>query len=255
VWIETLARLPNETRKKRATSDPANHHGRRDVMGTPADWYPQADGQLRYWDGQAWTEHFASGTGQRNETATTDHLTTNTTGEPMRSDIAAAKSKMARDICVGRAIKKLESYVDPDEHVDGMVTGKFNDDGRGLLVLTDRRMIFIIAGMLHCSTEDFTFRNISSVAWSSGVFGGSVAICSGGDYTYIEKVDKSNGAELVSMARTRLANPGPTVSAPSPAAAGSNLLEQLKQMGELHDAGVVTDEEFAAKKMQILAQM
>ncbi len=28
---------------------------------TPAGWYPQEDGQQRYWDGENWTEHFAPG--------------------------------------------------------------------------------------------------------------------------------------------------------------------------------------------------
>ena len=28
---------------------------------SPAGWYPQEDGRLRYWDGQQWTEHFAPG--------------------------------------------------------------------------------------------------------------------------------------------------------------------------------------------------
>ena len=28
---------------------------------SPAGWYPQEDGRLRYWDGQKWTEHFAPG--------------------------------------------------------------------------------------------------------------------------------------------------------------------------------------------------
>jgi hypothetical protein len=28
-------------------------------MSTPAGWYPQDDGQQRYWDGAQWTEHFA----------------------------------------------------------------------------------------------------------------------------------------------------------------------------------------------------
>src|SRR5665811_1239082 len=27
-------------------------------MSTPAGWYPQPDGQQRYWDGEQWTEHF-----------------------------------------------------------------------------------------------------------------------------------------------------------------------------------------------------
>jgi len=41
----------------------------------------------------------------------------------------------------------------------------------------------------------------------------------------------------------------------APAAAVASPLEQLKQLGELHDAGVVTDAEFAAKKTSILARM
>ncbi len=30
-------------------------------MSTPAGWYPQEDGRQRYWDGAAWTDHFAPG--------------------------------------------------------------------------------------------------------------------------------------------------------------------------------------------------
>jgi hypothetical protein len=30
-------------------------------VSTPAGWYPQPDGQQRYWDGQQWTENFAPG--------------------------------------------------------------------------------------------------------------------------------------------------------------------------------------------------
>jgi len=41
---------------------------------------------------------------------------------------------------------------------------------------------------------------------------------------------------------------------PQAAPAGDDMLDQLKQLGELHDAGVLTDEEFAAQKAKILAQ-
>jgi hypothetical protein len=30
-------------------------------MSTPAGWYPQPDGQQRYWDGESWTENIAPG--------------------------------------------------------------------------------------------------------------------------------------------------------------------------------------------------
>lgn len=31
------------------------------MSNSPAGWYPQEEGRLRYWDGQNWTEHFAPG--------------------------------------------------------------------------------------------------------------------------------------------------------------------------------------------------
>lgn len=33
------------------------------MTNTPAGWYPQQDGQQRYWDGEAWTSHVAPGAG------------------------------------------------------------------------------------------------------------------------------------------------------------------------------------------------
>lgn len=39
--------------------------------------------------------------------------------------------------------------------------------------------------------------------------------------------------------------------APQPAG-GDDQMQQLEKLGQLHDSGVLTDEEFAAKKKQIL---
>jgi hypothetical protein len=41
--------------------------------------------------------------------------------------------------------------------------------------------------------------------------------------------------------------------APEPAAEAADPLEQLKQLGELRDSGVLTQEEFAIQKARILA--
>lgn len=42
---------------------------------------------------------------------------------------------------------------------------------------------------------------------------------------------------------------------PAPEAPDTDdMLAQLKQLGELHDAGILTDEEFAVQKAKILAQ-
>jgi hypothetical protein len=44
----------------------------------------------------------------------------------------------------------------------------------------------------------------------------------------------------------------PAPAAP-PAAAAPDPIEQLKQLGELHQQGVLTDEEFAAQKAKLLS--
>ena len=44
----------------------------------------------------------------------------------------------------------------------------------------------------------------------------------------------------------------PSEQAPPPAAAGPDPIERLKELGELHTAGVLTDEEFAVQKAKIL---
>lgn len=52
--------------------------------------------------------------------------------------------------------------------------------------------------------------------------------------------------------------PTPAPIAPEPASAtpvGSSIMDQIAQLGQLHDAGILTDEEFAAKKADLLAKL
>lgn len=57
-------------------------------------------------------------------------------------------------------------------------------------------------------------------------------------------------AQQAQMQQAPMAAPPP----PPPAAGGMNpnTIEQLKQLGELHEQGILTDEEFAAQKKALL---
>ena len=44
----------------------------------------------------------------------------------------------------------------------------------------------------------------------------------------------------------------PMEAAPAPAAAAPDPIQQLKELGELRQQGILTDEEFAAQKAKIL---
>jgi hypothetical protein len=61
-----------------------------------------------------------------------------------------------------RELKKLQEHVWPDERVERMATGSYGG-GLGLLVMTDKRLIFLKEGMVHSTLEDFPFSKISSI--------------------------------------------------------------------------------------------
>ena len=56
------------------------------------------------------------------------------------------------------------------------------------------------------------------------------------------------------MAAQQAAAPPPPAAAPAPAAGGisDEVIGQLKQLAELRDAGILTEDEFAAKKAKLL---
>jgi hypothetical protein len=52
--------------------------------------------------------------------------------------------------------------------------------------------------------------------------------------------------------QTAAAQPAPAAPPPPPATGESDMISQLKQLGELHAQGILTDEEFAAQKAKVL---
>ncbi|MBN8868051.1 MAG: SHOCT domain-containing protein [Solirubrobacterales bacterium] len=71
------------------------------------------------------------------------------------------------------------------------------------------------------------------------------------------RVSRRQAARWAEQDGPQYANPraemaAPVQSAPAPAAPAADPIQQLKELGELHQSGVLTDEEFAAQKAKIL---
>ena len=86
------------------------------------------------------------------------------------------------------------------------------------------------------------------------------AAVGGGAYVAGKHRQASQEREMDQDARLQdlEAQPAPAAPAPQPAAAApssgvtSDMIEQLKQLGQLHEQGVLTDEEFAQQKAKLL---
>lgn len=174
-----------------------------------------------------------------------------------RSDIEEAYSRMPNRLGTRREVKKLPGHLRDGEIVERMTNGSYGG-GIGLLVLTDRRLLFVKEGRLSRVSEDFPLEKISSVQWSSGLTQGKITIFVTGNQAEIANVQKDDGKAMVDVIRERLAAheaTGHVDEAGAPAGQRDQIMDQLRQLGELHDSGVLTNEEFAAKKTELLQRL
>ena len=71
--------------------------------------------------------------------------------------------------------------------------------GRGLLVLTHRRLLFLKDSTGKKFTKDFPLEEITSVEWSSRGLTGHVIVSAGGEKAEIKHVDKNDGKLITDL--------------------------------------------------------
>ena len=92
-------------------------------------------------------------------------------------------------------------------------------------------------------------------AATTAVFAGTAgAVRHHQEQKYANQAAEQQGADQSAYEQGVAAGQAAAVAAPAPAPSGGTIdMEQLKQLGELHDSGVLSDEEFAAAKAKVLA--
>jgi hypothetical protein len=226
---------------------------------TPAGWYDDGSGKSRWWDGQAWTDQIQEAASTTPTPIVPQEQPDDESGKPSktgRPDIDSAVSKMTTKLGSGREIKKLPEHLWEGEKVEWLAGGTYGG-GQGLLALTDRRLFFLKDGVMKQVSEDFPLEKISSIQWSSGMLTGKVLVFVSGNKSEIINVSKAEGKAIVDSVRGYISGGGvqPEQSREIAAAAAAprdEMIEQLKQLAGLRDAGILTEEEFTAKKAQIL---
>jgi len=80
------------------------------------------------------------------------------------------------------------------------------------------------------------------------------AVIAGTATTVSNRVSRRQGQRWAQQEEQQQAQqaPAPVAAAPAPAAGGQSTIDQLKQLGELKEQGILTEEEFAAQKAKLL---
>jgi hypothetical protein len=180
-----------------------------------------------------------------------------TPSDEVRPDVQAATGRMNVKLGAKRELRKLNEHLWPDERVEEMTSGTYGG-GTGLVVLTDRRLLFFKEGWVGKTSEDFPRDKVSSVQFSSGLLLGKITVFASGNKAEIQNVNKDDAKRIVDNMRARLSAPGSErekSTVPASVGAGEDPIAQIQKLGELRDAGVLADEEFESKKAELLSRL
>ena len=171
----------------------------------------------------------------------------------VREDVFEAITRMTWTWGGRQDIRNLEQYLNATERVLHMVQGRL-EDKNGILVLTDERILFVFHGFINSRTEDFPLPVVSTISLNTG-FNSKIELHASGSKREIKNVMTADARRLVDDARTRTGKQFERASVPTAAPANTDVMDQLAKLGDLHKAGILTDDEFSAKKAELLARL
>lgn len=161
---------------------------------------------------------------------------------------------------MGRLFGRLEAralanYVHLDERVVELVQGLYGDR-QGMLVLTTQRLFFFDKSLMGARVEEFSFPAIGSLGFAKKLGGEAIDISISGRSAQISQIAHGRAETFIAAFRSVRSH-----SAVANAHAGqhvppaADVVNQIRKLSELHSAGILTDEEFNAKKTDLLARM
>ena len=257
-------------------------------MSTAAGWYDDGSGRQRWWDGEAWTEQFAD------QQAVTASATSSggllsamkgaTSAVKKAAGIGSTAAASSTEVLVAEdAVEEVPLY-QVTSHIDGAKNAKVRlyqdriewERGRG--VSGAKVTAGLLTGGLSLlatgvkggkdAFEMLPLQQITSVSnRKDGMLYHLVEVQTAGG-TVAFRVSRDDAATfrqaILTQIQVRATTPvavqvtTATVVEAAPAAAAAatpDYMAQLQQLAQLRDAGILTDDEFAAKKEEILSRM
>jgi len=153
-----------------------------------------------------------------------------------------------------KEIRHARHLLRADETVEALAQGTYGNK-QGIVVLTDQRLFFFEKSLGSESLEEFATASITSIEVGKKVTGERLVIHASGNRAEISHVMHGQADDLARAFRawkSRVATAATPTAAPG---IQPNVLDQVRQLGDLRDAGVITTDEFEAKKADLLRRL
>ena len=150
-----------------------------------------------------------------------------------------------------KEVRELPDILWDDENVEKIIQGTYNN-GNGILVCTNKRLIFIDKGFLYgLKVEDFGLNKISSVKYSTGLLLGKLTIYASGNKSVIDNVDKTQVRAFGDFVTNKI-NTKQSDNSLSKKPNDDDVVSKLERLAALKEKGILNDQEFQIQKSKIL---
>lgn len=159
-----------------------------------------------------------------------------------------------------REVKELPKILNDNEIIKYGCSG-FNNNNTVLCLCTNQRVIFLDKGLLYgIKSTEIPLDMVNGVSYEKGLIMGKIAITNGANVTKLEQISKGDAPIMADTIKKESINykkslqvENNNLSAQSEAPNDTdNLIKQLRELKDLVDEGILTEEEFEAKKKQLL---
>ncbi len=153
-----------------------------------------------------------------------------------------------------KEIHDLPKILRDGESILDIVSGWY-EGGFGVLVSTDVRLLFVDKRMLNrLRVEDFPNSVITSIQYEMTLMTGKITIHASGNRAIITRVPKGRVRDFAEGVRSRLSRKDDPKSDPTSSSTRgvADVVEEIEALAELKAKGILSDEEFTAKKKQLL---
>lgn len=166
---------------------------------------------------------------------------------------------------IDKLLEKAQEHLTEGEHVLASVQGAYemkiagNDSLRtGIFAATNKRLLFYAKKLGGFHIESFPYDHISSFEMSKGPMGHKMAFFASGNKATMKWIKMGDIPAFTDAVRTRMGKVSATLETPaqaSPEAAEPDASDQLRKLASLRDDGILTEDEFQAKKTEFLAKL
>ncbi|WP_282859454.1 PH domain-containing protein [Pseudoclavibacter helvolus] len=130
----------------------------------------------------------------------------------------------------------------------------------GLLLATDLRVMFYAKKLGGFEIESFPYRNISSFEHGKSLMGHHVSLYASGNRVVVKWLQPAQDFEpFLAEVKAKMHQKAADIANVSASGTANYLPEDiyaaLEKLGQLRDAGVLTEDEFSAKKTELLARI